>query len=550
MDNKKLSQLDLFYRAFKEYKELVTLDLAFNRVRKTSRTINMVDNEDIILTLTTCKIENDWVEAIEKGLPYIEKCILEERQFIRTEGDVIPIEKVRKTSKQSVIDLSKHSNYISHLPDDDADSNLVPDKLLIINKDNEFSVYENRVLLACLEYLRDFISIRLNDIKGKINSYKAKSYINKKLKVGNYSFDYKMELNEERMNDPYVMKRSGIQDIVDRIEVCLGSVMTLLKTPLMVEVAKTERVKRPITKTNVLRMDHNFREMLAVYDYIAEYEGKGYEIVTTEKQFSPLTLPNVDDYTEIILLSSFITYMYASELDSDLEKAYQLEEKHRKEEKEKEILDRVEEIRVRIGGKEKTDKECLIILDEALKIYEAKLEEFEKKNKELEHKLVSEIELLNVEFERKKEEMIEAHRLEMEKKDEEHQEEIQNIVAQKDDEIFNIRKECHDHEEAVEKEAAIKIAEADQKVKEMEQKCEAIEKESIKVKAENVSLRSQNGLGPDPKELTSQERFDELEKMKMSLDALFEESWKLTKKEIRHRLFSEKPPKKVKKSKE
>ena len=536
MDNKKLSQLDLFYRAFKQYKELVAFDVSFNRVKKSSRALNNENHENIIVTTVNCKIESDWVEAIEKGLPFIEKCILEERQFIRVEGDVLPIEKIRKTSKQSVIDLSKHSNYISHLPENGDDSELIPDKLLMINKDNEYNIYENRVLLSCLEYLKDFISIRLNDIKGQMNAYKAKSYINKKIKAGNYSIDYKMELNEEILNDPLVIQKSGVQDIVNRIDVCLESVMALIKTPIMMEVAKSERVKRPITRTNILRMDHNFREMLATFDYIAEYQGKGYEIITTEKQLTPLSLSNVDDYSELIVLSSFITYMYANELDSDLEVSYQKEEENRRIESEKELLERIDDIRNHYSDKAKNDKEKLLIMDEALRIYEAKVNEFDKKNKELEHKINTETTRLTEEFNKQKEQMVNNHQKEVEELNSVHSSEMQKITDEKEKEISDL-KETYESE----------IKQKDLEISTMTQRVKEMEDELAKTKAEMFAVRVENGMGPEPKDLSSKERFDELEDMKRSIDELFEKSWKLTKKDIRHRLFSEKPPKKVKK---
>ena len=44
---------------------------------------------------------------MEKGLVHIEKAIKEERQFIRSNGEVLPIEKIKHVSKESIEHLAK-----------------------------------------------------------------------------------------------------------------------------------------------------------------------------------------------------------------------------------------------------------------------------------------------------------------------------------------------------------------------------------------------------------------------------------------------------------
>ena len=88
---------------------------------------------------------------------------------IRSEGDVLPIEKVRKTTVSSIQDLAKHSNYITHEGMEDGPTDIMPDKLLVVTKENDFAVYENKVVYACLMYLKDFVSSRLTKIKNETN---------------------------------------------------------------------------------------------------------------------------------------------------------------------------------------------------------------------------------------------------------------------------------------------------------------------------------------------------------------------------------------------
>ena len=106
-----------------------------------------------------CTIDDEWVKAIEEGLEFVEKAVREERQFIRTNGEVVPIEKMKKISKDSVEHLAKHSEMITHVPEDG--KSIIPDKMYMVEKLSDYAVYENRFLYMMLCYLRDFINYRL-----------------------------------------------------------------------------------------------------------------------------------------------------------------------------------------------------------------------------------------------------------------------------------------------------------------------------------------------------------------------------------------------------
>jgi hypothetical protein len=61
----------------------------------------------------------------------------------------------------------------------------------------------------------------------------------------------------------------------------------LLMTPLMKEVAKAPLISPPITRTNVLRMDNNFKYAVELYDYLVAYEGDGYTIEQRDVEQKP-----------------------------------------------------------------------------------------------------------------------------------------------------------------------------------------------------------------------------------------------------------------------
>ena len=69
-----MNQLDVLYRALTEYRKH-TKDDRECIVQRTA-IISANNQEDIIeVVRNSCRIEEDWIQTIEQGLEFIEKCI-------------------------------------------------------------------------------------------------------------------------------------------------------------------------------------------------------------------------------------------------------------------------------------------------------------------------------------------------------------------------------------------------------------------------------------------------------------------------------------------
>ena len=112
-----MNQLDILYRAFLDYRKSTLEDEACAKMRH-AIVRAAADRDKVEAQRSICTIEEDWVCAIEEGLPFVEKAIREERQFIRQRGEVIPIEKVRRVSKASVSHLARHGELITRVPEE------------------------------------------------------------------------------------------------------------------------------------------------------------------------------------------------------------------------------------------------------------------------------------------------------------------------------------------------------------------------------------------------------------------------------------------------
>ena len=427
-----MNQLDVYYRALSDYRQQTLADHHCTSLRTAIATSD-VEQDKIVITRSLCTIDNDWVDAIEAGIVHIEKAIKEERQFIRSNGEVIPIEKVKHVSRDSVEHLAKHSNLITQYSEGE---DLTPEKLYTVERLNDYAVYENRFLYMLLCYLRDFITIRYNEIMEHSNKYEAEISFNKKIVCGKQKMAYTLTMRDVKRDDPYLKETNPAKDIIDRIHLLLKTVIAFLGTPLMQEVSKVAMLKPPITKTNVLKMNNNFKGAVSLYEFIMAYNKKGYTIEPLTTSLSPMQDTLADEMAEASSLVSFLTYEYALELNKPLKESYLREEERRKLERIKQRNDRIETLKRKLAGAEISPEEYAVTLEEQLRDLAGQAERAEKLAADLDAErektraLTKEVEELN--------QKIESLYAEIEDMKQRHFEEIQRLKQQHEDEMHEL----------------------------------------------------------------------------------------------------------------
>ena len=451
-----MSKLDVYYKAFLEYRKQTLNDTACQKDRVALKKAGL-DFDKLETTKYLCTIEEDWIKAIEDGLVFVEKAVAEERQFIRTNSDVVPVEKVKKIAKQTIEHLARHSELITHVPENE-DDNVIPDKLLMVEKLSDFAVYENRFLYMLLCYLRDFINLRLEKIENLIRSYKSVFNVDKEVSTAKRTFRFTASFVDERIDNQYPLPDEKSRQLIVRIKDCLQFVIALLNRPVMVEVAKAPMLKPPITKTNVLKMNNNFKNSVALYEYIVSYNGLGFESELITTNYEPFSDKIADEVSEIINLTSFLNYKYGNDLENTLKLNYQEEQNRLAEEAAKKLQDQIKRLRKRIAEEgyspeeymlllekrndslEQDSKELKIVQKEVAKLNE-KINTLEKEKQECYRQideLKDRIETMKIEHQNQISEMIAEHNKKINDMNIEHQEEINNLNEKHQEEINNL----------------------------------------------------------------------------------------------------------------
>lgn len=552
-----MNELDVYYRALLSYRAL-TRD---NReIALFKRAISQTDTEDdnIVITRNICTVEEDWIDEIEKGLIFIEKAIKEERQFIYSNGEVVEIEKVKNVSKDSVQHLARHSNLITK---EQKGEDFIPDKLYSVERLNDYAVYENRFLYMLLCYLKDFITIRYNKILDLSNKYDGKMILNKSVTLAKQKVTYKLELHDERKDDEYLREHNSARDVIDRIDLMLKTVMAFLATPLMEIAGKAPLLKPPITKTNVLKMDNNFKGAVALYDYIIAYDKPGFVCEQQVTELAPFSEAVSDDVAESVAFTNFLVYSYGLGLTTTLKSNYDIEEAKRKELEIQKRKEQLEALKRRLASMQEDPNEYIIALEKQVKSMETDnrqiipLKEEIGRLKETGEELASEL--------KKSHDETDSIRKELSEVEDKHRDELNAVKAECDDRIHEnivkhegemraLEKTCSDRiekinlqtREAIDKlngqinEINQSLTESRNEFEELMTTYNSLLEEKRICEARIKALCSINGEAASENQYTEKEEFDELEREFEAFNRFYKSKWNGAKKNIRKKLLS------------
>ncbi len=104
------------------------------------------------------KIDLKWVEEIEACIIPLDNIIRVPRKFIIQEEEIVPIERARKITNESIRHLAQHTNMIAKVEGD----SVTPNQILNVFREESYEVYENRFVYTLMQNLIRFIDVRYN----------------------------------------------------------------------------------------------------------------------------------------------------------------------------------------------------------------------------------------------------------------------------------------------------------------------------------------------------------------------------------------------------
>lgn len=299
-----------YYRSYKYMQDMLKSDFTHNYIEEALKDGD--EGKDSIFGKTNEKvIDMDWVIAIEETLPYIQKAIDEQRRFIKQAENVVRIKKAKK--------------------------------ILTVEREEGFAIYENRVLLTLIHKALIFVDDKYSKMKDVPNDSYNNITMNRHLELNqqklDFSVNYVNENHESLAEDLDVEDIESLSDF-DRIRRIRQGLNECLATPLMKEIAKEPQVKPPLTQTNLLKENPNFKKAVELWSFLDTYKKQGFELVGEEYN-GKMTDENKED---VYLAMEFQHFMMSITTNPALRKM--LQEKYEEENAlAKEEADRPEKVK-------------------------------------------------------------------------------------------------------------------------------------------------------------------------------------------------------------
>ncbi len=298
-----LAYLDKINELFKDDANYKNCVKAINQGNTTSFQISQKFKKKVF--------ETDWVEAIEDALPAIDAIVRNPRRFITVEEDVIDVSLAKQISRESVKHLSQHTQFIQDV--NPAEDTITPSRILNTLKEESFEIYENRFLITLIKRMDQFIAKRYDLIKRSVINNKNEVSIIAKSDYNYLGTNIKVKV-ETRTEIPYdeetIDSSSDDYNSIERVKRISQIVQGFLNSAFAKEMKNSAPVRSPITRTNVIKKEPNFKKALVLWLYLEAYDRSGFEAKDVEET---KILPDILDeqYHQMIVINDLVLRNFA-----------------------------------------------------------------------------------------------------------------------------------------------------------------------------------------------------------------------------------------------
>ena len=265
-----LSEMDGFFRDVPFYSE------ALSAFREGSGTAQL--RKRFMLKA----IDEAWVCAIEDALPSLDTIIRNPGMSLVQEESVLPIEQTKKVTSRSVQHLSQHTDYINEIS---SDGMVRPSKLLNVYQDETIFTYENKFINTLLNYLYGFVSRRYQSALKQGEDKKETTFeLTREFACGEEQsgkITVTVQFSEKPQEKEVIKNKIYTTDLWRRVERINTIVNSYMNSPFARRMGHA-MVHPPIMRTNKILKNVDFRQCLALWEFMEQYDNTGYEMLIQE----------------------------------------------------------------------------------------------------------------------------------------------------------------------------------------------------------------------------------------------------------------------------
>ncbi len=224
--------------------------------------------------------DTSWIEMVEESIPYLDNIIRNPRRFIVQEENIVPIEKAKVVTEESIRHLAQNTGLIQDI---DEDGNVIPLKLLNVYREETMDLYENRFIKSLVDNLYQFVNNKLaeGDQKSRVDVASEVSY-DGEIKNENEKVNISVKISSKNAEVIESKSKEG-RSLETRIEHIKEVIAAFMSSQFLKSLQGAQPVRSPIRKTNVILKEPNFIKALELWEYLESNAIKPMTEVTDEE---------------------------------------------------------------------------------------------------------------------------------------------------------------------------------------------------------------------------------------------------------------------------
>lgn len=226
-------------------------------------------------------VDLHWVDKIEQTLPAMQNIISNPRNMIREEELVVNAANAKRAGADVVRHLSQHASFVEDYNARTGD--VRPTKLMQKYREDTEELYENRLVFTAMEMAYQFVRIRHDALFEAMNEeYGAKLRVHSDMESATEQVHMEMFLHIKEIESALETDERNTE-VFSRISRLYRLLATFMNSNFAKQMAKVNRIKGPIYKTNVLKKNPDYRKVAQLLEYLRGYTDIGYSIRVIEQ---------------------------------------------------------------------------------------------------------------------------------------------------------------------------------------------------------------------------------------------------------------------------
>ena len=226
-------------------------------------------------------VDLDWVDAIEETLPAFQATIDSPRNVILEEEQIVNVANAKKAGSDVVRHLAQHASLVEDFDEDRG--NVRPSRLMQKYREDSVGMYENRLVFTTMEMAYHFVKVRHDALFSAMSEeFGAKLKVQSDMESAVEQVHMEMFLHIKQIEGALETDERN-RDVFDRVSRIYRMLNVFMRSQFAQQMSKLNRVKGPITKTNILKRNPMYHKIMQLFEFLRDYDQIGYTIRVVEQ---------------------------------------------------------------------------------------------------------------------------------------------------------------------------------------------------------------------------------------------------------------------------